>query len=189
MKKAIFLDRDGVINTNVTIISPEQLVILNGVPEAVKKINDSGYLAIIVTNQPVIAKGMCTQKNMEKIHDKMNMLLSKNDAKIDGIYICPHHPEKGFEGEVPELKFDCDCRKPKAGLILKAIKDNNIDPKQSWMIGDSYTDVEAGRRAGVKTVFLTSGGGSGSRDNERYKDVKPDITARDLPEALKSIKI
>ena len=116
--------------------------------EAIKLINQSGYLAIVVTNQPVIARGEVTWDELHEIHRKMETLLGKDGAYIDGIYICPHHPDKGFEGERPEYKIDCDCRKPKPGLLLQAAQDYNIDLTQSYMIGDSERDVEAGINAG-----------------------------------------
>ena len=124
--------------------------LIEGVAEAIKLINQSGYLAIVVTNQPVIARGEVTWEELNEIHKKMATLLGKEGAYVDGIYICPHHPDKGFEGERPEYKIDCDCRKPKPGLLLQAAKDFNIDLYESYMIGDSHRDVEAGENAGVK---------------------------------------
>jgi D,D-heptose 1,7-bisphosphate phosphatase len=150
-QKAIFLDRDGTINEYVGFLTkPEQFELISGAAEAIKMINKSGYLAIVVTNQPVIARGDCTWEELQLIHDKMETELGKEGAFIDGIYICPHHKDKGFEGERLEYKFDCDCRKPKAGLLLQAANDLNIDLTQSVMIGDSNRDVEAGQRAGCK---------------------------------------
>lgn len=150
-QKAVFLDRDGTINKYVGFLTkPEQFELIEGAAEAIRKINKSGYLAIVVTNQPVIARGECTWEELQQIHDKMETELGKEGAFIDGIYICPHHPDKGFEGERPEYKFDCDCRKPKPRLLLQAAKDFNIDLSQSIMIGDSDRDVEAGKNAGVK---------------------------------------
>lgn len=150
-QKAVFLDRDGTINKYVGFLTkPEQFELIPGVTEAIKKINMSGYLAIVVTNQPVIARGDCTWEELQEIHNKMETELGKEGAFIDAIYICPHHKDKGFEGERPEYKFDCDCRKPKPGLLLLAAKDFNIDMSQSIMIGDSDRDLEAGKNAGVK---------------------------------------
>lgn len=150
-QKAIFLDRDGTINRYVGFLTkPEQFELLPGVAEAIKMINKSGYLAIVVTNQPVIARGECTWEELQQIHDKMETELGKEGAFLDAIYICPHHKDKGFEGERPEYKFDCECRKPKTGLFLQATKDFNIDLSQSYMIGDDQRDVEAGGNAGLK---------------------------------------
>ena len=154
-QKAIFLDRDGTINKYVGYLrTPEQFELLEGVGEAVRKINLSGYLAIVITNQPVIARGEVTADGLQKIHNKMETMLGKEGAYLDGIYYCPHHPDKGFSGEVEELKIVCECRKPKAGLLLQAAKDFNIDLSQSWMIGDSENDVLAGKNAGCKTALI-----------------------------------
>ena len=150
-QKAIFLDRDGTINKYVGFLrNIDDFELIKGVAAAVKLINQSGYLAIVVTNQPVIARGEVTWEELNEIHKKMATLLGKEGAYVDSIYICPHHPDKGFEGERPEYKIDCDCRKPKPGLLLQAAKDFNIDLSESYMIGDSHRDVEAGENAGVK---------------------------------------
>lgn len=154
-QKAIFLDRDGTINKYVGFLRViNEFELIDGVSEAIKMINQSGYLAIVVTNQPVIARGEVTWEELHEIHKKMETLLGKDGAYIDGIYICPHHPDKGFEGERPEYKFDCDCRKPKPGLLLQAAKDFNIDLSKSYMIGDSNRDFEAGKFAGCKESVL-----------------------------------
>ena len=152
-QKAVFLDRDGTINKYVGFLrNIDDFELIDGVSEAIKKINHSGYLAIVVTNQPVIARGEVTWEELNEIHKKMATLLGKDGAYVDAIYVCPHHPDKGFEGERPEYKIDCDCRKPKPGLLLQAAKDFNIDLSQSIMIGDSDRDVEAGEAAGCKAV-------------------------------------
>ena len=149
-QKAVFLDRDGTINQYVGFLTKaEQFELIPQVTDAIKLINKSGYLTIVVTNQPVIARGDCDWENLRMIHDKMETDLGKSGAFVDGIYVCPHHPDKGFEGERPEYKINCDCRKPKAGLFLKAASDYHIDLSQSVMIGDSDDDVEAGRNAGL----------------------------------------
>ena len=150
-QKAVFLDRDGTINQYVGFLTkPEQFELIPEVSAAIKFINKSGYLAIVVTNQPVIARGDCTWEGLQMIHDKMETELGKAGAFLDGIYVCPHHPDKGFEGERPEYKIACGCRKPGPGLILRAAQDFNIDLSQSIMIGDSDNDIEAGRQAGLR---------------------------------------
>lgn len=156
-QKAMFLDRDGTINKYVGFLrNIDDFELIDGVSEAIKKINASGYLAIVVTNQPVIARGEVTFQELEEIHNKMETLLGKEGAYLDAIYYCPHHPRKGYEGERPELKMECDCRKPKPGMLLKAAEDYNIDLSQSWMIGDGENDVKAGINAGCKTVLLSN---------------------------------
>lgn len=154
-QKAIFLDRDGTINKYVGFLrSTEEFELLPGVIEAIKKINSNGYLAIVVTNQPVIARGEVSFEELHLIHNKMETELGKHGAYLDGIYFCPHHPHKGYEGEIPELKIDCECRKPKPGMLLQASEDFNIDLKESWMIGDSENDILSGRNAGCKTALI-----------------------------------
>lgn len=154
-QKAIFLDRDGTINKYVGFLrNIDDFELLDGVSEAVRKINASGYLAIVVTNQPVIARGELTFEGLRQIHDKMETLLGLDGAYVDGIYFCPHHPHRGYEGEVAELKTDCDCRKPKAGMLFAAARDFNIDLSQSWMIGDGENDVLCGINGGCKTAII-----------------------------------
>ena len=157
-QKAIFLDRDGTINKYVGFLREvEQFELLDGVSEAIKKINQSGYLAVVVTNQPVIARGEVTYDKLHEIHNKMETLLGKDGAYLDGIYFCPHHPDSGFEGEIKELKIDCNCRKPKPGMLIKAAEDLNIDLSMSWMIGDGKSDILAGKNAGCKTALIGEG--------------------------------
>lgn len=154
-QKAVFLDRDGTINKYVGFLrNIDEFELIDGVAEAIKGINDSGYLVIVVTNQPVIARGEVSFDELNMIHNKMETLLGRQGAYLDAIYVCPHHPHKGYEGERPELKFTCDCRKPKPGMLLKAARDFNIDLAQSWMIGDSENDILSGRNAGCKTALI-----------------------------------
>ena len=154
-QKAVFIDRDGTINKYVGFLRDiDEFELLDGVADAIKKINASGYLAIVVTNQPVIARGEVSFEELERIHNKMETLLGKEVAYLDAIYFCPHHPHKGYEGERPELKFDCNCRKPKPGMLLKAAQDFNIDLAQSWMIGDGENDIRAGQNAGCRTALI-----------------------------------
>ena len=154
-QRAIFLDRDGTINRYVGFLRDiEQFELLPGAAEAIRRINASGYLAIVVTNQPVIARGEVTREQLREIHDKMETLLGREGAYVDAIYYCPHHPHRGYPGEVAELKINCDCRKPKPGLLLQAAEDYNIDLTKSWMIGDSQSDMQAGEAAGCKTALV-----------------------------------
>lgn len=154
-QKAVFLDRDGTINKYVGFLRRiDQFELLPGVAEAIRRINKSGYLCIVVTNQPVIARGEVTIEELKIIHNKMETLLGEQGAYIDGCYYCPHHPDKGFEGEIPELKIECLCRKPKPGMLIQASRDFNIDLKESWMIGDGENDIRAGKSAGCRTIWL-----------------------------------
>ena len=155
-QKAIFLDRDGTLNRYVGFLrNIDEFELLPGAAEAVALINASGYLAVVITNQPVIARGEVSEEELRQIHNKMETLLGLEGAYLDGIYVCPHHPEHGFAGERPELKIVCECRKPKPGLLLQAASDLNIDLASSWMIGDSESDLLAGRAAGCKVALLT----------------------------------
>ncbi len=156
-QKAIFLDRDGTINKYVGFLrNIDEFELLPGAADAIRLINSSGYLAIVVTNQPVIARGEVTVPELDMIHSKMETLLGAEGAYIDALYYCPHHPDKGFEGEIPELKIDCECRKPKPGMLLRAAEDFNIDLSESWMIGDGKNDVLAGQKAGCRTALIVS---------------------------------
>ena len=156
-QKAIFLDRDGTINKYVGFLrNIDDFELLPNVSDAIMQINSSGYLAIVVTNQPVIARGEVSVSELEEIHNKMETLLGHEGAYLDAIYYCPHYPHKGYEGEIPELKIECDCRKPKPGMLLRAANDFNIDLSQSWMIGDSDSDILAGKSAGCRTALIGS---------------------------------
>ncbi len=160
-QRAIFLDRDGTLNKEVNFLTNiDDLELLPGAAEAVKKINQAGYLAIVITNQPVIARGEITLQQLNEIHAKLETLLGREGAYIDGLYFCPHHPDKGFEGERPEYKRDCECRKPKAGMVLQAARDFNIDLSASYMIGDRDKDVECGQAAGLKQSVLCERNGN-----------------------------
>lgn len=157
-QKTIFIDRDGTINKYVGYLcNIGEFELLDNVGAAIRKINDSGYLAIVVTNQPVIARGEVTEAELQQIHNKMETLLGKEGAYVDAIYYCPHHPDKGFAGEIKALKIDCACRKPKPGMLVQAARDFNIDLEKSWMIGDSENDILAGRNAGCKTALIGDG--------------------------------
>lgn len=170
-QKAIFLDRDGTVNVHKGFITnPDDIELLPDVAEAINGLRALGYLIIIVTNQPVIARGDCSEERLKEIHNRLEALLGEKGAFIDGLYYCPHHPDKGFENEVPELKKICSCRKPAPGLLLKAQKDFNIDLSASFMVGDSERDVEAGRSAGCRSVLLTTDTASGSLDGVIYAD-------------------
>lgn len=158
-QKAVFLDRDGTINKYVGFLrNINDYELMPGAAEAIREINRSGYLAIVVTNQPVIARGEVTEAELREIHNKMETLLGREGAYIDALYYCPHHPHKGYAGEIATLKIDCDCRKPKPGMLLKAAADYNIDLSQSWMIGDGENDVLAGRSAGCRAIRIGEDG-------------------------------
>ena len=179
-QKAVFLDRDGTINKYVGFLRKiDQFELLPGVADAIRKINASGYLCIVVTNQPVIARGEVTVPELEEIHRKMETLLGLEGAYLDGLYYCPHHPHKGYAGEVPELKIECSCRKPKPGMLLKAAEDFNIDLGKSWMVGDGENDILAGQNAGCRTTLICGAEETGA---ENIPDFGQDMTVRSLSE-------
>jgi histidinol-phosphate phosphatase family protein len=154
----VFIDRDGTINREVDHLkSPDQFELLPGVEDAIKRLNRSEYRCCVVTNQPVIARGDCSDEGLRQIHNKMETLLGRHGAFLDRIYFCPHHPDRGFQGERPELKVECTCRKPNTGMIDQAVQDFNIARERSWLIGDSSVDIEAARRAGLKSILVETG--------------------------------
>lgn len=179
-QRAIFLDRDGTINRYVGFLrSEEEFELEAGAAEAIRLINASDYLAIVVTNQPVIARGEVTFEELENIHNKMETLLGNKGAYLDGLYFCPHHPDSGFHGEVKALKTDCMCRKPKPGMLLKAADDLHIDLGASWMVGDGANDMEAGRRAGTKTGLILT-------DREKCEEMS-DLSGKNLLDVITQI--
>lgn len=166
LQKAVFLDRDGTINKHKGFITvPSEIELIEKAAEAIAQINRKGYLAIIVTNQPVIARGECTEETLREIHNRLETLLGEKGAYVDGIYYCPHHPDKGFPNEIAKLKISCNCRKPEPGLLLKAKEEYNIDMAESFMAGDSMTDVKAGEKAGCKGILLAEDGMGGDFRN------------------------
>ena len=183
-QRAIFLDRDGTMNVSKGFISKaDDLELIPGTIDAIKAINKSGALAIVITNQPVIARGECSFEELHNIHNKLKTLLGEKGAFVDDIFYCPHHPDKGFEGEVPELKFDCECRKPKTGMIEEAVKKYNIDLSKSYMVGDSTMDLETARNAGIKSVLVNTG----FAGNDGKYDRSCDIEADNLFDAVEKI--
>lgn len=157
-KAMVFLDRDGTINREVDHLkSAEQFELLPGVEQAIGRLNGSEYRCCVVTNQPVIARGECSFDEIRRIHNKMETLLGRHGAFVDRIYYCPHHPDSGFAGECVSLKFDCNCRKPKTGMIDRAVREFNVARDNSWLIGDTSVDVETARRANLKSILVETG--------------------------------
>jgi D,D-heptose 1,7-bisphosphate phosphatase len=180
-QRAVFLDRDGTLVPDKDCLrNADGLELLPGVADALHKLNHNGWRAVLVTNQPVVAKGWCTEAELQNIHNKLETLLGREHAFLDRIYFCPHHPEKGFAGERVDLKIDCDCRKPKIGMIQSAVADLNIDLKQSWFIGDTTTDMQTAKNAGVKSILVRTG--SAGKDGKH--DARPDFTFDTLNEAV-----
>ena len=183
-KKALFLDRDGVINYEVDHLSSlEQFELLDGVGNAIHQANRSGILVVVVTNQPVIARGELSEAGLREIHNKMDTLLGQEGAYIDGLYYCPHHTDGGYDSEIAELKVECDCRKPNAGLFQLASEELNISMEDSWMVGDSTSDMLAAKRAGVKGILVKTG----YAGNDGKYVCKPDFVVDNLGTAVELI--
>jgi histidinol-phosphate phosphatase family protein len=158
----------------------EQLELLPGAADAVHALNLAGYRTVLVTNQPVVAKGFTSDAELRCTHNKLETLLGMEHAFLDRIYFCPHHPEKGFPGERPALKIACNCRKPKTGMVEQAVRDLNIDLTRSWFIGDTTTDIQTARNAGIRSILVGTGYGGG---DQRHA-VSPDHTAPDVKAAV-----
>jgi len=179
MNKAVFLDRDGTIVEDIGYLnSPEQIKFIPGSIEAIKMLNEAGYKVIVITNQAGVARGLVTEDMLQTIDKVMHKNILNGGGHLDALYYCPHHPEHG----VYPYRQVCECRKPHTGLIKRAMRDQNLDLSKSFMIGDKASDVEAGKRAGTKTVLVLSG-----RGKESKKDLKekPDHIANDLLDAVK----
>lgn len=180
-QKAIFFDRDGTLNEyNDFIRTPEELRLVGDAAEALKLVNSSEYLAIIISNQPVIARGECTFSEVENIFNKLETELGRSGVYVDGRYYCPHHPHKGFAGEVESLKIDCNCRKPKIGLIERAVKDFNLELDKCYMIGDSNADILTAKNAGIPSIRVPSGHVEEEKEQASYD-------AKNLTDAVKYI--
>lgn len=179
-QKAIFLDRDGTINKYIGFLKNiDDFELLPNVTKAIRRINNSGYLVIVVSNQPVIARGDLSIMKLKEIHNKMETLLGLEGAYLDGIYFCPHHPDKGYLNEISELKINCNCRKPKPGMLIKASKDFNINLEKSWMVGDSKIDILAGISASCRTALISKEG----------KDYGQSITSSSLYDFVETLLV
>lgn len=183
-QKAIFLDRDGTLNKYVGLLSnKEQLALEDTVLEAVKEINSSEYLAICCTNQPVVARGLCSIDELVGIHRRLSTLLGQGGAYLDDLVYCPHHPDKGYAGENPDYKIDCECRKPKTGMLKSMAEKHNLDLEACWFIGDTHRDMQTASNAGLhKAMVLT-----GEAGQDKGFSVEPDFKAENLLDAVRKI--
>jgi histidinol-phosphate phosphatase family protein len=180
-RPAVFLDRDGVLVREVDLLhDADQLELLPGAAKALSRLNQAGLLTVVVTNQPVVARGLCDLRTVERIHHKLETMLGSEGAFVDAIYFCPHHPDRGFPGENPTFKIDCDCRKPQIGMIQAAQKDFNIDLRQSFLIGDSTTDLQTAKNAGLRSALVRTGYGG----MDAKFSAHPDYVADDLAAAI-----
>ena len=184
-RPAVFIDRDGTISEEVGYVNhPSRFRVYPYSSEAIRILNDAGWLAIVITNQAGVARGYFSEDVIHKIHDQLTRDLQNESAKLDAIYYCAHHPSVGE----PPYRSDCDCRKPKTGLIQQAAKDFEIDLEVSWMAGDRYSDVELARNAGLRSAFVLSGYGRGEWEYQSQVWAhRPDLVCENLLEAVKSI--
>ena len=181
MKKAIFLDRDGVLNKEINnLFKKENVEILPKVKETLKKLKEKGYLLIVITNQPVIARGLIGEKGIKELNKYINLKL---DDLIDKFYVCPHHPHANLK----EYRKQCDCRKPLPGMILHGAKEFDIDLNQSYVIGDRISDIIAGKKAGCKTILLETDYSHKKIIGEGFEEIEPDFIVKFLKDCLKII--
>ena len=184
-QRAVFMDRDGTISEEIGYVNhPSRYRVFPYSARAVRLLNEAGWLAILVTNQAGVARGYFTEEMIGAVHDRLKQELEKEGAHLDAIYYCAHHPSMGE----PPYRLDCNCRKPKPGLINQAARDFEIDLAESWMIGDRYSDIELARNARVRAAFVLSGYGRGEWEFQRaaWKH-EPDMVAEDLLEAVREI--
>jgi len=181
MNKAVFLDRDGTINEEVGFLTDfSMLRLIPGASAAIKRLNESGFKVVVVTNQSGVARGYFTESFVQETHERIVQMLRGAGASLDGIYYCPHHPTTGN----PLYTVVCDCRKPGTGLIDRAVRDLHIDTSISYVVGDRWSDVELGQRAGAHTVLVRTGFAADDPGNVRSAHVvDPDFVARDIAEA------
>lgn len=184
-RPALFMDRDGTISEEVGYVNhPSRFRLFPYSAEAIKLLNDNGWLAILVTNQAGVARGYFSEDVIINVHDQLRKGLETGSAKLDAIYYCAHHPSVGE----PPYRFDCNCRKPRTGLINRATADFEIDLERSWMVGDRYGDVELARNAGLHSAFVLSGYGRGEWEYQRGSwKLEPEVVAETLLEAAKII--
>jgi D-glycero-D-manno-heptose 1,7-bisphosphate phosphatase len=183
--RAIFLDRDGTLNEeNGHITSIERFRLYNFAAEAVRLINQSGWKAIVLTNQSGVARDLFTENTLIEIHERMNESLRLQGARIDAIYYCPHHPDYGSS----PYRLDCDCRKPRPGMAEMAARDFNLDLNRCYVIGDRYRDIETGHVVGARGVLVMTGHGRGEYETDRRLwPRQPDHVAEDLLDAVRRI--
>ena len=182
---AVFIDRDGTISEEVGYINhPSRFHVFSYSAPAIKLLNENGWLAVVVTNQAGVARGYFSEEMIKSVHEQLQQDLENNGARLDAIYYCAHHPSVGE----PPYRLDCDCRKPKPGLIRQAVAELGIDLEKSWMVGDRYSDVELARNAGVHSAFVMSGYGPGEWEHQRGSwKYQPDLIAENLLEAVAAI--
>jgi len=184
-RPAVFIDRDGTISEEVGYVNhPSRYRVFPYSADAIKLLNDNNWLAIVITNQAGVARGYFSEDVITRVHERLNQELVQQQARLDAIYYCAHHPTVGE----PPYRHDCDCRKPKPGLIKLATADFEVDLANSWMVGDRYSDVEMARNAGLHSAFVLSGYGRGEWEYQSAGwKLRPDLVCENLLEAVQSI--
>ncbi len=173
---AVFIDRDGTINEDVDYLNKvDELRLISGAGAAVKRINQAGLKAVVITNQSAIARGYLSEEGLLAIHEKLVRLLAVDGARLDGVYYCPHHPDDG-----------CNCRKPASGMVLAAAKDLDVDLKKSYIIGDKISDIQLGYNLGLTSILVMTGYGRGQKELLSPR-IRPDFIADDLYHAVEWI--
>ncbi|MFH1217937.1 MAG: D-glycero-beta-D-manno-heptose 1,7-bisphosphate 7-phosphatase [Pseudomonadota bacterium] len=182
MKPAVFLDRDGTINEQMGYINHiSRFHLIPGAAEAISRLNGEGIPVVVVTNQSGLARGYFPESLLDAVHRKMEQELAAENAHVDGIYICPHHPEAKEE----KFRLACDCRKPRNGLFLRAAIDLDIDLARSYVVGDRWSDLKAAARCGAKGILVLTGYGRGDLDYiGPQQEIQPHFVAEDLQEAV-----
>lgn len=182
---AVFLDRDGTINEDLDFISsPEEIILIDGSAEAISEANKLGLKVIVFTNQSGIARGYFTEEELHRIHEYLSELLAQKGGKVDAYYYCPHHPTEGNG----RYKTECECRKPKDGMLQRASVEQNIDLKNSFVIGDRCIDIQAGKKAGTTTILVLTGHGKEEYEKCKERSIFPDFVVKNLKEAIAVVK-
>jgi D-glycero-D-manno-heptose 1,7-bisphosphate phosphatase len=177
VRGTVFLDRDGTINEEVCYLDePNRLSLIPGVAEAIRLLNDAGMLVIVVSNQSGVGRGYFSTATLEAIHQQLAKQLATHGARVDAIYYCPHQPSEG-----------CECRKPKAGMLVRAAQEHGIDMRRSFMVGDKVSDLDAGRQVGCRAVLVLTGYGERTRETSKNSNLQPDHISTDLYDAVEWI--
>ena len=185
MNRAVFLDRDGTVNEEVGYLTDlEKLRLIPGAGKAIRRLNQAGFTIVLVTNQSGVARGYFPEELVHQAHAQLDAMLKADGARIDSVYYCPHHPTAGNS----HYTLDCDCRKPRTGLIERAVQDLSIDLEHSYMVGDKWSDIELGQRAGVHAILVKSGFAPDDPGNKRPAGLsEPDFIADSLSQVAEWI--
>ena len=178
---SVFIDRDGTLIEYVKLLHrAEDITPYPLAAESLRRLNSSDYLSVLITNQPVVARNLCSLEDVHHMHNRMETMLGQGKGWLDALYFCPHHPDSGYPEENPKFKISCTCRKPGIGMFEQAAQDLNINLAASWMVGDTTTDIQAGKNCGLRTILVRTG--LGGLDDKH--PAEPDFVADDLKGAV-----